>query len=634
MKIRTIIPAALAMLALVSCDKLFVGDRTGKPVTFSASSDVPAGTKTAYSGEVIDGKERINWVDKDPVRMILYTHRDQYDRNPIETDTKTYYVVDIHEEGQKSVGKVASAGAFLTWRENVMHDFYSIYPGNYIGSTNISGYTREINLTLPSAQHGDIATNMRYAYMAAIHEGYTTAGKGSVVLDYYPMVTTVYITLNNATQKAMTIRSVRIKSNSGQALVGTYTISSDGTSPFAPQGGQSATAPEVSVVLDNATLQPGESTTCVIFLMPNKTYNTSDLTLTIVTNGGISDLSMENSAVSQFDPCKKYNLSFNVEERPIQYNDLTQVMNNLCILSNSLISSHFVFLHYKTPPGLYYNQNYKQGTWPDYPDGYIPVSDEDLQAALQEVTTISNTNDHSMDWMLANITPADFAIFPNLQSIDLSVSNNSNSFSVADLSNIIQLMYAGTASSLSVANCSFNPENAQPLVIKATSDEMKSISLTNISGLHEIVLQGGENGGGGQIGNVFIQNCPDLKTIRIEKSSGDIKMEKAVFDNLESIETIYIERANFTKELEVNDCPSLVRFIVCNQGNWELKRISLNNCPVLGDAAVDNSEYGLTGFNIEKVNEEFTAWKYNCPNLSATFNTYNKYGATTITFRE
>ena len=76
MKIRTIIPAALAMLALVSCDKLFVGDRTGKPVTFSASSDVPAGTKTAYSGEVIDGKERINWVDKDPVRMILYTHRD------------------------------------------------------------------------------------------------------------------------------------------------------------------------------------------------------------------------------------------------------------------------------------------------------------------------------------------------------------------------------------------------------------------------------------------------------------------------------------------------------------------------------------------------------------------------------
>lgn len=627
MKIRTIIPAALAMLALVSCDKLFVGDRTGKPVTFSASSDVPAGTKTAYSGEVINGKERINWVDKDPVRMILYTHRDQYDRNPIETDTKTYYVVDIHEEGQKSVGKVASAGAFLTWRENVMHDFYSIYPGNYIGSTNISGYTREINLTLPSAQHGDIATNMRYAYMAAIHEGYTTAGKGSVVLDYYPMVTTVYITLNNATQKAMTIRSVRIKSNSGQALVGTYTItSSGGTTPFSPQGwGETATSPEVSVVLDDATLQPGESTTCVIFLMPTKTYSTSDLKLTVVTNGGISDLSMQNSAVSQFEPCKKYNLSFNVEERPIQYDDLTPVMNNLIVLSNSLFCTQFEYLPWGNPPGLYYKGD-------EYPRR--PVSDEDLNAALLEVTEISNNDNHSLDYLMGNLTPADFAIFPNLQSINLSISNNNNSFSVADLSNLIQLMYAGTASSLSVANCSFDPEHAQPLVICANSQEMKSISLTNITGLQEIILQGGENGGGGQIGNVFIQNCPDLKTIKILQAGGDIVMNKAVFDNLASVETIYIERANFTHEIEVNDCPSLKRFIVCKQGNDQFRSVSLSNCPLLGDSAVDNSEYGLTGFNIEWVALDFIARKYNCPSLGPTFNTKNDQGAITVTFRE
>ena len=620
------------MLALVSCDKLFVGDRTGKPVTFSASSEVPAGTKTAYSGEVIDGWERINWVDKDPVRMIMFTHG-QYDRNPVETDTKTYYVVDIHEEGEKSVGKVAASGAFLTWRENMTHDFYSIYPGNYIGSTNI-GYNREINLTLPSAQHGDIATNMRYAYMAAIHEGYTTAGKGSVVLDYYPMVTTVYITLNNETQTPMTIRSVRIKSVSGQALVGTYTItSSGGTTPFSPQGwGETATSPEVSVVLDDATLQPGESTTCVIFLMPTKTYSTSDLKLTVVTNGGISDLSMQNSAVSQFEPCKKYNLSFNVEERPIQYNDMTAVMNNLCILSNSLLSNNFVYLGYKDPPGLYYNQDYKRGSWPDYPDGYIPVSDEDLQAALQQVTEISNADNQSLNYMLVNITPADFAIFPNLHSIDLSGLGNNNSFSVANLSNLIELMYAGNATSLSVANCSFDPDNVQPLVISASYQEMKSISLTNITGLQEIILQATSSGG--QIGNVFIQNCPDLKTIKVLQNGGDIVMNKAVFDNLASVETIYIERANFTHEIEVNDCPSLKRFIVCKQGNDQFRSVSLSNCPLLGDSAVDNSEYGLTGFNIEWVALDFIARKYNCPSLGPTFNTKNNYGPLTITFQE
>lgn len=626
MKFKTLILAGVSLLALVSCEGLFVSDRTGRPVTFSASSEVEPVTKTAYSGEVVNGRERINWVDKDPVRMIMFTH-DQYNRSSnTETDTKTYYVVDIQDDGQKSTGKVAAAGGFLTWQEGKVHDFYSIYPGNYIGSVDI-GDNRTINLTLPSAQHGDIATNMRYAYMAAIHEGYDTAGKGSVVLDYYPMVTTIYITLNNATQDPITVRSVRIKDTSGQALVGTYTItSSGGTSPFTPQNwGETATSPEVSVVLDDATLQPGGSTTCVIFLMPTRTYDPNALKLTVVTNGGISDISLANSGNVQFQPCKKYNLAFNIEERPIQYSDLTAVMSNLCILSDSIFCEDFEYLSWANPPGLYY----KGDEWPRR-----PVTDEDLAAALLEVTEISNVGDHSMDYMMANLTPADFAIFPNLRSINLSISNNSNSFSVADLSNLIELMYGGTASSLSVANCSFDPENAHPLVIKATSQEMKSISLTNITGLQEIILQGGENGGGGQIGSVFIQNCPDIKTIRIEKSSGDIVLTKAVFDNLQSIETIYIERANFTTDIEVTDCPSLKRFIVCNQGNWYLANISLTNCTQLGDSAADNSEYGVTGFNVEKVSTDFVAHKYNCPNLGATFNTSNLYGPVTITFRD
>lgn len=627
MKVKTIILAALAVLTLVSCDKMFVSDRTGKVIMFSASSDLTSATKTEYSGEVIDGRERINWLDGDPVKILMYTH----ENGPSEVFSKDYHVVEINTEGVKSTGKVASQNGALVWQEGMVHDFYSIYPANYIGTEEVT--KRTIHLTLPSAQFGNIDANMRYAYMAAIHEGYTTEGKGSVVLDYYPMVTTVYITLNNATQEAMTIRSVRIKSVSGQALVGTYTISSSGgETPFAPQGGQSATSPEVSVVLDNATLQPGESTTCVIFLMPNKTYDTSDLQLTVVTNGGISDLSMQNSAVSQFEPCKKYNLSFNVEERPIQYNDMTAVMNNLCILSNSLLSNNFVYLGYKNPPGLYYNQDYKKGTWPDYPDGYIPVSDEDLHAALQEVTEISNADNQSLNYMLVNITPADFAIFPNLHSIDLSGLGNNNSFSVANLSNLIELMYAGNATSLSVANCSFDPDNVQPLIISASYQEMKSISLTNITGLQEIIIQA--TASGGQIGNVFIQNCPDLKTIKVLQNGGDIVMNKAVFDNLASVETIYIERANFTHEIEVNNCPSLKRFIVCKQSNNQLRSVSLSNCPLLGDSAVDNSEYGLTGFNIEWVALDFIARKYNCPSLGPTFNTKNNYGPLTITFQE
>ena len=621
MRFRTLILAGASLLALVSCDKLFMGDRTGKPVTFSASSDVDLATKTAYSGEVINGRERINWVDKDPVRMFMLTH-DQW-RGNADLETKTYYVVDIREEGDKSVGKVAAAGAFLTWKENMVHDFYSIYPGNYIGSDEISSYSRKINLTLPSAQHGDIATNMRYAYMAAIHEGYETAGRGSVVLDYYPMVTTVYITLNNATQDPITVRSVRIKSTDSQALVGTFSITSTGgTTPFAPQNwGMAATSPEVSVVLDNATLQPGGSTKCVIFLMPTATYNTNNLKLTVVTDGGISDISMANVGNIQFQPCKKYNVAFNIEERPVQYDDLTPVMNNLCTLSNSTMVTMFDYIPWANPPGLYY-----KGT-------NTPVSDADLETALQEVTEISNDGDHTLDYLMRDLTPADFTIFPNLQTINLTGLGNNNSFSVANLTNLIELMYAGNAQHLSVANCNFDPDEATPLTIHS-SNYLNNISLTNITGLKEIIIEAGFNGGGGNVGEVFIQNCPDLETVKILEGNGHVPLQKAVFDNL-GVKTIYIEQANFTTDIEINDCYNLERFIVCKQQNWELRRVSVDNCPLLGDSAPDDSEYGVTGFNIQSINDlEFNAFKYNCPNLGPTFQTSNKYGPVTVTFRE
>ena len=566
----------------------------------------------------------------------MYTH-DGY-RNGAVMSTRDYQVVDIQTNSEKSVGKVASSTGNLIWEEGKTHDFYSVYPGNYIGSNDINGNDRVISLTLPSAQQGDIAANMRYAYMAAVHEGYSTEGRGSVVLDYYPMVTTIYITLNNATQEPITIKSVRLKSTDGAALVGTYKIrSSGGTSPFAPQTYNFvATSTEVSVVLGSASLQPGESTTCVIFLMPVRTYSPSAMQLSVVTGAGVSDLSLANSTNIQFEPCKKYNLAFNVEEREIKSSDLTVGMCNLCILSNSAISENFEFLSWKNPPGLYYKQSYRQGSWPDYPDGYIPVSQEDLQNALLQVTEISNLDGASFSGNVADITPADFTIFPNLRAIKLTNMGTNNSFSVANLSNMLDLMYSGNASSLSINNCNFNANDASPLVIKSTR-WLSNITLTDITGLKDLVLQAGDetnpHGNGGNIGEVFIQNCPDLQTIKIISAGGQVSLEKAVFDNL-GVETIYIEQANNTNEIEIKDCYNLERFIVSNQSNDDLNNISLSNCPILGNSVEDNSEYGLTGFNVEWVSTSFTARKYNCPNLGPTFNTKNNNGPVTITFRE
>lgn len=623
MKVKTIILAALAMLTLVSCDKMFVSDRTGKVIMFSASSDLTSATKTEYSGEVIDGRERINWLDGDPVKILMYTH----ENGPSEVFSKDYHVVEINTEGVKSTGKVASQNGALVWQEGMVHDFYSIYPANYIGTEDVAN--RTIHLTLPSAQFGDLDANMRYAYMAAIAEGYTTEGKGSVVLDYYPMVTTLYITLHNGTSEPINVKSVRVKtSDSNHPLVGTYKITSTGgTNPFIPVSGNfnnniSATSPEVSIVLENANLEPGASKTCVIFLMPVTTYDPSTMTLTLVTDGGIADLNMANSGNIQFQPCKKYNLSFNIEERPVTISDLTPVMNNLCLFSDSILCADFEYLDWMTPKGLYYKGN----EWPRR-----PVPDDVLAEALLQVTEISSEFFGGATDKLVDLTPADFTIFPNLTSINLTGLGNNKSFSVANLSNLLGLVYSGNAAHLSIANCNFDPDDSTPLVIDS-SNKIETMSLTNITGLKEIILQAGM-AGGGNIGEVFIQNCPDLRTIKIlAVNGGHIALEKAVFDNL-AVETIYIQQANFTADIEIKNCYNLERFILWDQNNWLLKRVSVSNCPVLGDSAPDDSEYGLTGFNIECINDEvFNAYKYNCPNLGPTFQTRNKYGPITVTF--
>lgn len=619
MKVKTIILAALAMLTLVSCDKMFVSDRTGKVIMFSASSDLTSATKTEYSGEVIDGRERINWLDGDPVKILMYTH----ENGPSEVFSKDYHVVEINTEGVKSTGKVASQNGALVWQEGMVHDFYSIYPANYIGTEDVAN--RKINLTLPSAQFGNIDANMRYAYMAAIAEGYTTEGKGSVILDYYPMVTTLYITLHNGTSAPINVRSVRIKSLQSQALVGTYTITSQGgTTPFTPQNwGASATSPEVSVVLDNANLQPGESTTCVFFLMPVATYNPSSLQLTLVTDGGIADLNMATTSSIQFQPCKKYNLSFNIEERPVEISDLTPVMNTLCLLSDSVLCSDFEYLSWMTPPGLYYKGN----EWPRR-----PVPDDVLAEALLQVTEINSDYFSGMREKLVDLTPADFTIFPNLRSINLTGLGNNNTFSVANLTNLIGLVYSGNATNLSIANCNFDPDDTTPLIIDS-SRKIENISITNVTGLKEIILEAAGMTQGGNIGEVFIQNCPDLRTIKILGENGHVALETAVFDNL-GVETIYIEQANYTTDIEINNCYNLERFIICNQNNWLLKRVSVSNCPKLGDETPDDSEYARTGFHIECINDEsFNAYKYACPNLGPTFQTRNKYGPITVTFK-
>ena len=219
MRIKYLLTAGLSILALSSCQKLFLQEREGNPIMFSASAEHgedsgDIDTKTEYSGYVRNNKERIDWVNGDQVKIFLHTHNSGNNNNS-NVEDKDYYIVQISPDNTKSKARVASVTEPLTWKSNRVHDFYSLYPADAITSSNSSFGSNgaKFTVTLPEDQYGDLATNMQYAYMAAAKKGYQSSGKGQVTLDYYPMVTTIFVTIRNncASHEPIDIRKIGLK---------------------------------------------------------------------------------------------------------------------------------------------------------------------------------------------------------------------------------------------------------------------------------------------------------------------------------------------------------------------------------------------------------------------------------------
>lgn len=119
MKTR-ILWAVAALVLLAGCQK-FGG--AGKAIRFSAVSRPDAATKTAYSGVVTGGYERIDWVAGDKIRIksnVAQTEGgDEY---------ADYTLGTITASGSISSSKATPDGGHgLLWGDG-SHDFWAAYP--------------------------------------------------------------------------------------------------------------------------------------------------------------------------------------------------------------------------------------------------------------------------------------------------------------------------------------------------------------------------------------------------------------------------------------------------------------------------------------------------------------------------
>ena len=292
---KSYIPALLlAFLAAVSCTQKQEPEAEafiGRPIRFV--TDVP-GTRATYSGEVIDGKERIEWQAGD--RISIYS--------PEAAGRKfSIYTIEgeTHESGSAYSASTAlsvavdSIGA-LQWGKLATHRFYGRYPDPSCESPYMSDEYRwqayassDFVCFIPEQQTafrvGNTETfqpDTSYCYMTAYAEADPLS---DVSLHFTPVFNAFEICFtNNYPDRDISISSLGLRSSSHQ-LSGNFTVHIDkhptftfderwlsygiGTSAFATF--------ETPVVVT-----PGNSLTATIYTCPVTVAGTEEDHLTLI----------------------------------------------------------------------------------------------------------------------------------------------------------------------------------------------------------------------------------------------------------------------------------------------------------------------------------------------------------------
>lgn len=224
--------ALICLLGVLSCEKVF----TGRAIRFSGRSrqDAPA-TRAAYSGDVKDGIERIDWEKNDPITMFM--------KNDDGTESTVYEINQIKENAQFSEANLVPSGSYpdLEWGEGD-HEFLAASPSDVVTvSLTDHTFTSTINYSQSQAY---ITTNSGVAmYENRDQEILLFAGQkvvesgigNPVTLDFYPMVTTFDFEVGSKTDDDIVIASFYMTTDGAKddvavglrALTGDFTAACD-----------------------------------------------------------------------------------------------------------------------------------------------------------------------------------------------------------------------------------------------------------------------------------------------------------------------------------------------------------------------------------------------------------------------
>jgi len=261
-RIETALLIVGCLCGAISCNGTWDIVPAGQEVKFSGYSEGVESTKASYAGDSYteEGKnyESIHWTSDDIVRI--------YCKNGATTEIEVAGTTGIPDKyvADYRVNEVASDGTTskirlnaettpigIRWNEdeNVVHDFYAVYPSpscTYHITSSINGKAISCNLaseqnTLSGAVSGTggnytLAPDMRWMLMYGYSKGYkrSTFPSGSqVFIKFKPLTTAIQFTITNSVSSSLIIRELDLISN-GTQIFGKFnvpdveTLSADG----------------------------------------------------------------------------------------------------------------------------------------------------------------------------------------------------------------------------------------------------------------------------------------------------------------------------------------------------------------------------------------------------------------------
>lgn len=197
---RMLLLSAGIFLSLTGCQKGNENDGTsGKPVQFGAIVGAP-GTRTGFSGDLIDNWERIDWKQGDQV-LIWSDNAANRDNRP--GKSAVYDIINISAQGKESHAKITRSGedGLVFLDEQRSYQFWGIYPANAVSTAPAAG---ELSFSIPATQTaGDMNNGVMLAYKSIPSEQH-------VDLRFNPAFTAFTITV--AAEVAMKINSFTMTS--------------------------------------------------------------------------------------------------------------------------------------------------------------------------------------------------------------------------------------------------------------------------------------------------------------------------------------------------------------------------------------------------------------------------------------